>query len=75
MTDHSSKSTPILLVPFVLVWRLLGFFIRLSSRIVAALLGLVLMVAGVALTMSVIAAAVGIPLSVFGLLLLVRALF
>ncbi|MCB1844845.1 MAG: hypothetical protein KDI09_17915 [Halioglobus sp.] len=75
MNDHSSTSTPILLMPFVLVWRLLGFFIRLSRRIVAALLGLVLMVAGVALTMSVIAAAVGIPLSIFGFLLLVRALF
>ncbi|ANO52025.1 hypothetical protein [Woeseia oceani] len=75
MNNDTDKSTPILLLPFVLLWRLLGFVISLCTRVVAALLGLTLMVTGVALTMSVIGAVVGLPLSVFGLLLLVRALF
>ena len=75
MNDVAEKSTPILLLPFVLIWRLLGFVINVCTRIVAALLGLTLMITGVALTLSVIGAVVGLPLSVFGLLLLVRALF
>jgi hypothetical protein len=38
-------------------------------------LGLALMAAGVALTLTVVGAIVGVPLAAFGLLLLVRALF
>lgn len=75
MNDHAARETPLLLMPFALLWRLLGFIIALSGRIVCALLGLVLMVAGVVLTMSVVAAPVGIPVSIFGFLLLIRALF
>ena len=75
MNERGSTATPLLAMPFVFVWRLLGFIVMLSSRIAGALLGFVLMVAGVALTMSVIGAVAGIPLSVFGFLLLLRALF
>lgn len=75
MNEHDHARTPILLLPFVLVWRLLGFVIVVSSRIVCAVFGLAVMFGGVALTMSVIGAPAGVPLSILGFLLLVRALF
>ena len=74
MPDEARR-VPLLLLPFAWLWRLLGFFIVLAGRMVCALLGFVLMVAGVALALSVVGAPVGIPLSVLGFLLLVRALF
>ncbi|MGB5579994.1 MAG: hypothetical protein WBM68_05485 [Woeseia sp.] len=75
MNERAANPTPLLLMPFVLLWRILGFVITLSGRIVCALLGLILMIAGVVLTMSVVAAPIGIPVSIFGFLLLIRALF
>jgi hypothetical protein len=60
--------TPLLLWPFAALIKLLG-------RIVAGILGLVLMVAGVALTMTVLGAPVGVPMFIFGLLLTIRSLF
>lgn len=75
MHEQTRERTPILLLPFVLLWRLLGFVINVTSRIVCALLGLAIMIGGVALTMSIIGAPAGVPLSILGFLLLVRALF
>lgn len=75
MAAESTRRVPVLLLPLAWLWRLLGLVLRLVGRIVCALLGFSLMVAGVALAMSVIGAPAGIPLSVLGLLLLVRALF
>ena len=69
------KRTPILLLPFVIVWSLFSFFLRLTGRIVAAVLGLVFMIAGIALSVSVVAAPVGIPLAIFGFLLVLRSIF
>lgn len=75
MTEETTRRVPLLLWPFVLVWRLLGLVLNVTSRIICALLGLLLMVAGVAITMSIVGAPAGIALSVLGFLLLVRALF
>jgi len=75
MTDKADRKTPILLLPFVWLWRLLGFVLVLTGRIVCALMGLALMITGVGLTMSVVGIPVGIPLSILGFLLLIRALF
>jgi hypothetical protein len=66
---------PLLLWPFYAVWRLLTLILAITGRIVCALIGLAMMAAGVAITLSVVAAPIGIPLAVFGFLLLVRALF
>ncbi len=75
MVETAARKTPLLLLPLAWLWRLLGFVIVLAGRIACALLGLALMVAGVALAISVIGAPAGIPLSALGFLLLVRALF
>lgn len=73
--DSHRKRTPILLLPFVIVWSLFSFFLRLTGRIVAAVLGFVFMIAGIALSVSVVAAPVGIPLAIFGFLLVLRSIF
>lgn len=73
MTDE--KKTPWLLLPFKALWDLLGFILNLTGRLVAAILGLVLMIVGIILTLLVIAAPIGIPMIIFGFLLLLRSIF
>lgn len=75
MGEPDHRKTPVLLLPFVWLWRLFGLVIRAVGRVLCAVFGLALMIAGVALSMSIIALPAGIPISVLGFLLLVRALF
>ena len=75
MTDTVESRTPWILWPFVAVWRLLTLILEITSRVIAALLGLVIAILGTLVTMSVVGAPIGIPLAIFGLLLIVRALF
>jgi hypothetical protein len=74
MSDDEKK-IPWLLWPFYAIWRILTFILELTSRIIAAVIALALMAAGVSITLSVIGAPLGIPIAAFGFLLLVRALF
>ncbi len=69
------KRTPWFLWPFVALWRLLTFILELTGRLIAAILGLVLMIVGVILTVTVVGAIVGVPLIVFGFVLALRAIF
>lgn len=75
MEDSEQRRIPLLLWPFYAVWRLLTFILGLTGRLICAVLGLAIMAAGVALTMTIAGAIVGIPLIVFGFLLLIRSLF
>ena len=61
--------------PFYAVWRLLTFVVELIGRLLCGVLGIGLMIAGVAITLSIIGAPVGIPLASVGFLLLVRSIF
>lgn len=75
MNDSTQSNLPILLWPVYAVWRLLTFVLKVIGRLVSALLGIGLMIAGVAITLSVVGAPLGIPLASLGFLLLIRALF
>ncbi len=75
MNDSTQSNMPILLWPFYAIWRLLTFILNLIGRVICALLGIALMVGGVAITLSVVGAPLGIPLASLGFLLLIRALF
>jgi membrane-bound ClpP family serine protease len=66
---------PWFLWPFWLVWRLVTLIFELTGRLVAAVLGLVLVIVGVVLTATVVGAVVGVPLIVFGFLLIVRGFY
>jgi len=72
--EMAERRTPWFLWPFVALWDLLTWILNLTGRLIAAVLGLVLMVAGIILTITVIAAPVGIPLVILGLLLMIRSI-
>lgn len=74
MTEKTDL-VPWLLWPFKALWDLLALIIKLTGRLVAAVIGLVVMIVGFVLTMTVIAAPIGIPMMVFGFLLIIRGLF
>ncbi len=69
------KNTPWLLRPFIWLWNFIAYLVTLTGRFVAVVLGLLLMLAGVILTITVVGAIVGIPLFIIGLLLVVRGLW
>lgn len=66
---------PWILWPFAALWDLLAFILRLTGRLVAAAIGLVLMILGIVITMTVVGAPLGIPVFILGFLLLVRSVF
>jgi hypothetical protein len=70
-----SKHVPILLWPFYAIWKLIEFIILFTGRVIAAVLGLVLMIVGIILTVTVVGAIVGIPLLIIGFLLTLKAIF
>jgi hypothetical protein len=71
----NNNGVPILLWPFYAIWRLLTFVVELVGRMLCALLGIGLMIAGVTITLSIIGAPLGIPLASIGFLLLGRSIF
>lgn len=75
MNDSTQGGVPILLWPFYAIWRFLTFILNVVGRLLCALLGIAIMIGGVAITLSVVGAPLGIPLASLGFLLLVRALF
>lgn len=75
MNDSTQSNVPILLWPFYAIWRLLTFILNVVGRLLCALLGIAIMIGGIAITLSVVGAPLGIPLASLGFLLLVRALF
>jgi len=75
MNDSTRADVPLLLWPFYAIWRLLTFVLNIVGRLLCAILGIGVMVAGIAIALSVIGAPLGIPLASLGFLLLVRALF
>ncbi len=72
--DHYSR-TPLLLWPFVILWRFVATIIEISGRLIAAILGLVLMIVGVLVSFTIVGLIVGIPLIIFGFLLIIRGFF
>lgn len=73
MIDY--KKTHWLLWPFVFIWNLVAYILMLTGRFTAVVLGLVLIIAGVVLSLTVVGACLGIPLAGLGLLLVVRGLW
>lgn len=64
-----------LMAPFVALWRLIAWIIQLVGRLLAAVIGLALVIVGIVLSLTVIGAILGIPLIIFGLLLMVRSIY
>jgi len=75
MSATSRRNTPWILWPFVAMWDLIAWIVQLVGRILAVLLGAILMILGVLLSITVIGACLGLPLVVLGFLLVMRGLF
>jgi hypothetical protein len=75
MSEKAERRTPWYLWPFVALWDLLAFILSLTGRLVAAILGVVLMIVGLILTLLVVSAPIGIPLIIIGFLLMLRSIF
>lgn len=76
MASKTKQNTvPWYLWPFVALWRLIAFILELTGRILGAVLGLLMIIAGILLSLTVIGAVVGVPLIILGGLLMVRAIF
>ena len=75
MSDSADSGVPWILWPFYAIWKILTLILNITGRIICALIGIAMMVAGVAVSMSIVGAVIGIPLASFGFLLSVRALF
>jgi hypothetical protein len=71
----SVTAAPWFLWPFAALWGLLTTILKLAGRLVLGLIAIVLMMAGVLVSMTVLGLPVGLPLAVAGFLLLVRAIF
>jgi hypothetical protein len=69
------KKTPWLLRPFIWIWNFIAYIVGLTGRLLAVILGLVLMITGALLTVTIVGAIVGIPLIIIGLLIIIRGLW
>ena len=65
----------ILLLPFKAIWRFVTLIFELTGRLLALVIGVVLMIVGVLISFTIIGAILGIPLAIFGFLLTMRGLF
>lgn len=71
----NKRRVPWFLWPFWAIWRLVVWIVELTGRLVAVILGLLLMIAGVIVSITIVGLPIGIPLVIFGFLLLIRGLF
>ncbi len=71
----SARSTPWFLWPFAALWEFVTWILRLTGRLLAIVVGLVLMTIGVLISLTIIGAIIGVPLALVGFLLALRGLF
>lgn len=70
-----TTKVPWFLWPFAALWNLVCWILGVTGRLIAAILGLVLLIVGIILTLTVIGAIVGIPFAILGIMLMIRAIF
>jgi hypothetical protein len=71
----TKNKEPWFLWPFVAVWNLLALILNITGRVLAGVLGVVLMIVGIVFTMTVAGAPIGITIAILGFLLIIRSLF
>jgi hypothetical protein len=71
----TNKAIPWYMLPFWAIWKLVEGIVLFAGRLVAVVLGGVLMLAGILVSLTVIGAVIGIPLAILGFLLVLRGLF
>ncbi len=72
---EKKKAVPWFMWPFMAIWNLLALILNITGRVLAGILGVGLMIVGIAITMTVVGAPIGIPIAIFGLLLTIKSVF
>ena len=70
-----TKNTSCLLRPFIWLWNFIVYIVMLTGRVMAVVLGLLLILVGGILTVTLIGAIIGIPILIIGVLLVIRGLW
>ena len=70
----TEAQVPFLLWPIYAIFRLIGWIVQLTGRVVAAVLGLVIMIVGIVLIFTIVGAPIGAPMVFFGLILMIRGI-
>ena len=70
-----TKNTSCLLRPFIWLWNFIVYIVMLTGRVMAVVLGLLLILVGGILTITLIGAIIGIPILIIGVLLVIRGLW
>ena len=61
--------------PFKLVFGFVGFILKVTGKIIGAIIGIALIACGIALTVTIIGAPLGIPLIIAGIFMLIGCFF
>jgi len=72
---ENKKGVPWYLWPFWLIYQITLGILKITGRLLGAVLGLVILALGVLLCATVIGAILGVPLVILGVMLMVRSLF
>ena len=75
MARSARKRVPWIFGPLAAVWDLLAFTLKVAGRVVAGVMGLVLLLGGSLFSFTIVGAPIGVPVAIVGLLLLVRSIF
>jgi hypothetical protein len=70
-----THTTPLLLAPIGWLWSLVSFILGLTGRLLAVVLGFVLLSLGILVSLTVVGAIIGIPMLIVGFALILRGLF
>ena len=71
---EEKRKIPFLLWPFWALFQLVLWILKLTGRLVGAILGLAIVIVGVVLSITVIGAVIGVPLILLGLMLMIKAI-
>jgi hypothetical protein len=74
MGRSARETAPWIFWPIAAVWDLVAFVLSLTGRLVGAVVGLLLLVIGLALSITVILIPIGVPLAIVGFLLVLRSI-
>jgi hypothetical protein len=72
---HRNHHTHWILWPVVALWKLISLIVEITGRLLAVVIGAVLLLAGGIISLTIIGAILGIPLAILGLLIILRGLF
>ena len=72
---EEKRRIPFLLWPFWALFQLVLWILKVTGRLVGAILGLVIAILGVVLTITIIGAVVGVPMVLLGVMRMIKAIF